>query len=159
MRHASTRCLSPSMSWRPWLRRSPGRQGVNVPHRVVNVHHRDQSRSHGGGRWDRCVPRWRTWWWRGPAVDLTHRAPWKKVPDVSPTSFLWRNSFGIFLGVSLGKFGGIFSGYVGKIIEPWKMVPAGKHRHSHHQLRHENDLKNSSTFRELNAQHVQNSGV
>lgn len=60
MRHASTRCLSPSMSWRPWLRRSPGRQGVNVPHRVVNVHHRDQSRSHGGGRWDRCVPRWRT---------------------------------------------------------------------------------------------------
>ena len=88
------------------------------------------------------------------------QGPLEESPGCFTNQFFMKEFFRyVFWGWVWGSLGGIFSGYVGKIIEPWKMVPAGKHQHSHHQLRHENDLKNSSTSTELNAQHVQNSGV
>ena len=63
-----------------------------------------------------------------------------------------------FLGVVWGSLGVSFQGMWAKSLNHGRWFRL-VHRHSHHQLRHENDLKNSSTSRELNAQHVQNSGV
>ena len=93
-------------------------------------------------------------------VDLTHRAPGEDTSGcVSPTSFFYEGILSVsFLGVVWGSLGVSFQGMWAKSLNHGRWFRL-VHRHSHHQLRHENDLKNSSTSRELNAPHVQNSGV